>query len=122
MPQKPLVKNKKIDKKQAANRHGKTPRTKKGNWDLAPKKPKELAAFKENKEITKAINAGNESTFAAKAQNAGGKLKSVGGTASPCSPYGCIADFHVTLPIFRDGMRTMRCLQATFWVTQFNLD
>eukprot|EP00983_Pelagomonas_calceolata_P110008 1159621-Pelagomonas_calceolata.AAC.20 len=84
MPQKPLVKNKKIDKKQqAANRHGKTPRTKKGNWDLAPKKPKELAAFKENKvracEITKAINAGNESTFAAKAQNAGGKLKSVGG-------------------------------------------
>uniref|UniRef100_A0A7S3VVZ1 Uncharacterized protein n=1 Tax=Dunaliella tertiolecta TaxID=3047 RepID=A0A7S3VVZ1_DUNTE len=78
MPQKPLVKNKKIDKKQqAANRHGKTPRTKKGNWDLAPKKPKELAAFKENKEITKAINAGNESTFAAKAQNAGGKLKSL---------------------------------------------
>jgi hypothetical protein len=31
MPQKPLLKaNKKLEKKQAANRHGKTPKTKKG--------------------------------------------------------------------------------------------
>lgn len=34
MPQKPLMKpGKKIDKKQAANRHGKGPKMKKGEWE-----------------------------------------------------------------------------------------
>mmetsp|Transcript_25557 Transcript_25557/g.64842 ORF Transcript_25557/g.64842 Transcript_25557/m.64842 type:complete len:108 (-) Transcript_25557:500-823(-) len=77
MPQKPVIKGKKIDKKQAANRHGKIPQTRKGKFEKPPKKAKLLEQYNDDKEVTKMINANNESTFAAKAQTVGGRLKAL---------------------------------------------
>lgn len=77
MPQKPLLKaGKKIEKKkEAANRHGKVPLTKKGKYEKPPKNAKELQAFNDAKELTRVINKRNESSAAGMAANAGGKLK-----------------------------------------------
>ncbi|KAL6754888.1 hypothetical protein V8C86DRAFT_2689452 [Haematococcus lacustris] len=77
MPQKPVIKGKKIEKKAAANRHGKVAKTTKGHFEKPPVKTKLLEAYKDNKELTKTINATNESNIAAKAENAGGRLKSL---------------------------------------------
>eukprot|EP00877_Chromochloris_zofingiensis_P014845 jgi/Chrzof1/9614/Cz04g09220.t1 len=78
MPQKPLLKaGKKIDKKQAANRHGKTPKTRKGHFDIAPKQPRLQADYKAARELTKAINQNNESNAAGLAAQAGGKMSVV---------------------------------------------
>ncbi|KAF8072538.1 hypothetical protein HT031_000198 [Scenedesmus sp. PABB004] len=74
MPQKPLKVGKKIAKAPAANRHGKTPKMKKGKFDLKPKKAALVAKWKDEKDLTKMINANNESNAAAKAQQSGGHL------------------------------------------------
>lgn len=78
MPQKPLLKaNKKVEKKQAANRHGKTPKMKKGAFNLKPKKGRLQGDYNDQQELTKMINKTNESNLAAKAEQAGGHLKMV---------------------------------------------
>lgn len=77
MPQKPLTsKGKKAGppKKQAANRHGKDLRVKKGRLSKPPKKGIAAKDFKESRELTKAINAENESKFAGVAASSGGHL------------------------------------------------
>lgn len=50
-----------------------------GKMEKPPKKAGLVQQYAEEKEITKMINANNESTFASKAQNAGGRLKAVSG-------------------------------------------
>ncbi|KIZ00713.1 hypothetical protein MNEG_7249 [Monoraphidium neglectum] len=78
MPQKPLLKaNKKLEKKQAANRHGKTPKTKKGSLAIKPKRAALQGDYKDQQELSKMINKKNESNFAAKAEQAGGQMKMV---------------------------------------------
>lgn len=78
MPQKPLSKpGKKIEKKTAANRHGKSPQTRKGKLDKPPKKLALLAQLRESKELSKEINAKNEAEFAGKAELGGGKLSMI---------------------------------------------
>lgn len=78
MPQKPLLKpGKKIQKKQAANRHGKTPQTKKGKMEKPPKKSAAAAKYREEKELSRAINARNEENLSALAEQKGGKLQMI---------------------------------------------
>ncbi|PNH07102.1 hypothetical protein TSOC_006460 [Tetrabaena socialis] len=80
MPQKQLKPGKKIDKKQdAANRHGKTPVTRKGKYEKPPKKIKALELYQDEKEVSKAINKRNESSMAGVAEQKGGKLKMIKG-------------------------------------------
>jgi hypothetical protein len=55
-----------------------------GKFDKPPQKARLQDLYKENKEITKMINANNESNAAAKAENAGGRLKAVSHTPSLC--------------------------------------
>ncbi|GIL75369.1 hypothetical protein Vretimale_7943 [Volvox reticuliferus] len=87
MPQKPLKANKKIDKKkEAANRHGKTPVTRKGKFDKPPKRNKALDLYKDEKELSKAINKRNESTAAGLAEQSGGKLKVIKGPPPVMAP------------------------------------
>eukprot|EP00878_Enallax_costatus_P004551 GHUV01004792.1.p1 GENE.GHUV01004792.1~~GHUV01004792.1.p1 ORF type:complete len:101 (+),score=40.96 GHUV01004792.1:265-567(+) len=74
MPQRPLKVSKAIKKKPAANRHGKTPTMKKGKFDIKPKKAALATKYKDEKELTKMINANNESNLASKAQQSGGHL------------------------------------------------
>ncbi|KAI8474529.1 MAG: hypothetical protein J3K34DRAFT_407301 [Monoraphidium minutum] len=85
MPQKPLHKAAKkvgVEKKQAANRHGKVPKMKKGAFAIKPKKGRLQGEFTMQQELTKMINKTNESEFAAKAEQAGGHMKMVK-TAAP---------------------------------------
>ncbi|GFH15007.1 uncharacterized protein HaLaN_11156, partial [Haematococcus lacustris] len=117
MPQKPVIKGKKIEKKAAANRHGKVAKTTKGkatggsltcdkgmcrehadrvgagHFEKPPVKTKLLEAYKDNKELTKTINATNESNIAAKAENAGGRLKS----PQQEPDQGCQHNWHMAL-------------------------
>ncbi|KXZ41952.1 hypothetical protein GPECTOR_236g556 [Gonium pectorale] len=87
MPQKPLKANKKIDKKkEAANRHGKGAVTRKGKFEKPPKKGKALEAFKEEKDLSKAINKRNESNVAGLAEQKGGKLKTIKGPPPVLAP------------------------------------
>ncbi|GLC38387.1 hypothetical protein PLESTB_001583200 [Pleodorina starrii] len=87
MPQKPLKANKKIDKKkEAANRHGKTAVTRKGKFDKPPKRGKALEAYKDDKDLSKAINKRNESNAAGIAEQAGGKLKVIKGPPPVMAP------------------------------------
>lgn len=73
MPQKPLKVAKKIQKP-SGNRHGKKPNMKKGAFDIKPKKTNLLQKYKDEKDLTKMINANNESNLARKAQQSGGNL------------------------------------------------
>ncbi|EFJ52907.1 hypothetical protein VOLCADRAFT_102864 [Volvox carteri f. nagariensis] len=87
MPQKPLKANKKIEKKkEAANRHGKTSVTRKGKFEKPPKKGRSLELFKDDKELSKAINKRNESTAAGIAEQSGGKLKVIKGPPPVMAP------------------------------------
>ncbi|GLI61999.1 hypothetical protein VaNZ11_004571, partial [Volvox africanus] len=87
MPQKPLKANKKIEKKkEAANKHGKTPVTRKGKFEKPPKKHKALELYKDEKELSKAINKRNESTAAGLAERSGGKLKMIKGPPPVMAP------------------------------------
>ena len=86
MPQKQIKLKKKIEKpknaKAEGNRHGKNIHIRKGRMEKPPVKAKELELYKENKELTKAINSINESTFAATAAGKGGRLKMLKGDSS----------------------------------------
>lgn len=73
MPQKPLKVAKKIQKP-TGNRHGKKATMKKGKFDIKPKKSGLLEKYKDEKDLTKMINANNESNLASKAQQSGGHL------------------------------------------------
>lgn len=89
MPQKPLKpsggKVSKPGKKQqqAGNRHGKAPQMKKGRVAITPRDPKLLAAYKDARELTKAINSKNEQQAAAKATAGGGRLAVLKKAAPP---------------------------------------
>lgn len=76
MPQKPLKVAKKIQKP-TGNRHGKQPKMKIGKFDIKPKKVNLLQKYKDEKDLTKMINASNESNLASKAQQSGGNLNVV---------------------------------------------
>eukprot|EP01024_Parvocaulis_polyphysoides_P017742 TRINITY_DN17834_c0_g3_i1.p2 TRINITY_DN17834_c0_g3~~TRINITY_DN17834_c0_g3_i1.p2 ORF type:complete len:104 (-),score=16.80 TRINITY_DN17834_c0_g3_i1:546-857(-) len=76
MPQKTLYNKvkKTIQKTGAANRHGKTPRIRKGKFVKVPKKAALLAAFKESKDLTAFVDSKNEGGAAAKVENDGAKF------------------------------------------------
>uniref|UniRef100_A0A1D2AA02 Uncharacterized protein n=1 Tax=Auxenochlorella protothecoides TaxID=3075 RepID=A0A1D2AA02_AUXPR len=78
MAQKPLKKQgKAVQAKQssAANKHGKSQMTtKRGKLTVAPKRAATKRSHGDNQKLTKAINAENESHFAAMAAKGGGHL------------------------------------------------
>lgn len=84
MPQKQIVKKKieKKPKKAPGNRHGKAIHIRKGRMEKPPLKGKELELYKDNKELTKAINNINENNFASTAAGKGGRLKMLKGDAT----------------------------------------
>jgi len=87
MPQKPVIKAKKIAKKNtAANKHGKAgPSTKKGRLEIVPK-GKLLKDYLESKEVTKAVNAKNEINFSNIAARGGGRLKALNSAPPVLAP------------------------------------